>query len=778
MTLPSTGIGLRSATSSVASNSRCERRVFLLLGAIALVYASLAGLRTTADLDLGWQLASGRWVVQHHSIPSVDVLSYTAAGRPWIYPVGGEVIFYLAYLVGGYGLLAWLGAAACVGTIALLLRRGSAVTAALAILAMPLIALRTTPRADMFTVVLSAAFLSLLWEHYQTGRARLWLLPLLMLAWVNLHLGFIAGLGLLMAYVVAELLQAALNGEQRPIALRRLRHAAIWLGLTVLATLANPWGWGIYRAILLQQRVSAQHDFLIMEWLPVPLSWTAIISSLSLSDTTRSSIYVLLAVALIAALLALWRAQLGAALLLLAAAYEAAQHGRLGALFACVVVIVGGPILADAVAHLGAHIPTPRVRSAVTWTALALLALLAGVRNYDLASNHFYLRGRSSFVFGAGLGWWFPQRAAEFIQKENLPSEVFNTYDEGGYVAWKLGPARRDTIDGRAIPFGVAEMERNNQLLKSSPDSALWQEETARYNINTILLPLGRFNGSELVQLQDFCSSALWQVVYLDEISAVLVRRTPQTEKLRRRFAVDCASAPLPPQPPSGNGAEAFNSWSNAAAVLSALGRNSEGLTAIDHALDIFPGSAFAHWLRGNLLAKLGRPEESLEEYLTAASIEPNDVTWAALAQHYSDNGRAPEAIANMRRAIALAPEPYPLLVNLGYLYLKTGQPKAALRTFDQAESKAPRGVRTAHNGTFDFMVTQGRSVAWDEIGDLPRAIALQEQAVQIQPAAPQPWTRLAKLYRRAGRVEDATRAEQRAAAETKPSAPRVASPQ
>src|SRR3989442_142721 len=41
----------------------------------------------------------------------------------------------------------------------------------------------------MFTTVLFAAFLSLIWENFQTGRARLWLLPVLMVAWVNLHLG-------------------------------------------------------------------------------------------------------------------------------------------------------------------------------------------------------------------------------------------------------------------------------------------------------------------------------------------------------------------------------------------------------------------------------------------------------------------------------------------------------------------------------------------------------------------------------------------------------------
>ena len=74
-------------------------------------------------------------------------------------------------------MLSWLSAAACAGTVALLLRRGSASGAAIAIFAVPLIAERTPPRADMFSVVLFAAFLSILWQQFRTGRRASWLLP-------------------------------------------------------------------------------------------------------------------------------------------------------------------------------------------------------------------------------------------------------------------------------------------------------------------------------------------------------------------------------------------------------------------------------------------------------------------------------------------------------------------------------------------------------------------------------------------------------------------------
>jgi hypothetical protein len=78
---------------------KLARVCFYLLGVFALVYALLSGLRTIAEFDLGWQMATARWAVQHHQIPSIDVLSYTAASRPWIYPIGSGLIFYCTFLV-------------------------------------------------------------------------------------------------------------------------------------------------------------------------------------------------------------------------------------------------------------------------------------------------------------------------------------------------------------------------------------------------------------------------------------------------------------------------------------------------------------------------------------------------------------------------------------------------------------------------------------------------------------------------------------------------------
>ncbi len=762
MSSPAAVANLR-VTGAPAADSDRLRRWFYALGLLALVYAFLAGMHTVSDFDLGWQMATGRWIVQHHHVPSVDVLSFTALGQAWIYPVGAGLIFYAAFLLGGFALISWIGAAACCGTVALVLRRGSAVSAAIAIVGVPLIAYRTVPRADLFTVVLFAAFLSILWENHRTGRARLWLLPLLMIAWVNLHFGFSSGLGLIAAYVLAELLETPFGESRRRAAIDRLRRAWAWFACTALVTLINPWGWGIYRALLHQQRANMAQQFWISEWSPISLRWRAVSSALALRDT-KGAIYLMLAIAVIAGLTALLREQWGAAALLLGSMYPAVRYVRMAAVFTCIVVVVGGPVLATAFAGLGSRIRPGRARLALAGVPAVLIAGLALLRCADLVSNRYYFRGDDG-VFGAGLSKWFPAEASEFIQREKLPGEIFNTYDQGGYLSWKLGPERLVYIDGRDTLYGVPRIELSSALLMEPSDSASWQQQVNRYHINTILLQFGGYyNKFKLVRLEDFCTSKVWRPVYLDEFAAVFVRRTPQTEALIERFPVDCANAPLPREAPGTNRAQAFTAWKNAGLVLAGLDRNSEALAATDKALSMSPGNPLLHWNRAEVLFAMGRLEDAEQEYRAAIALDPSAFAWASLANSYMKRGRVAAAIEAMKHTAELSDRPYLTLADLGDIYLQTRQPADALQAFDDAERKAPKDIDKADDGYFHFRIAQGRANAWAALGDIKRATVYEEEAVRALPNAPQPLQSLAQLYELQGRTEDAEHAREQAA--------------
>jgi len=725
-----------------------------------LTYAFLAGFRTVGDLDTGWQMATGRWAVQHHHVPSVDVLSYTAQGAPWTYPVGAGVVLYLAYLAGGFTLLSWISAAASAGTVALLLRRGSAASAGIAILAVPLIAERTQPRADMFSVIFFAAFLSILWQYYQQGRAPLWVLPAIMLVWVNFHFGFVAGLGLIAAYIGTEALEIVCGDQRKTAAVERLRRAWRWLALTGLVTLANAWGWAIYSIVL--GRANTEQQRWIGEWKGVRFNWPTARAAFS-TGGSRSALFLVLAVAVVAAVIALFQRQWGAAIILLASSYAPFQHVRMESIFGCVVVVIAGPILSAALLRFGSRIRVPRLRSVLVGATVLCFALLVYARSADLVTNRSYFGGTPQLsTFGTGLSWWFPRRAAEFIQRENLPGEVFNTYGAGGYDSFKLGPQRRVYIYGLETVFGTPLIQHHRRLLSMPPDSPAWETEASRYGINTILMSYG--DGMELA-LRNFCAGNLWRPVYLDEVSAVFVRRSPETEGLIQRFPVNCATAPLPATTEFHNKAEEFAAWINAAGVLQVLGRDQEALSASQKALKLFPENPGAHLVRAGALARLDRPSEAEKELLKAVAIAPDGYTWLALADFYKSQDRITDAIAASRRAADLEADPSSQLLQLGYYALSVADPEDALEAFDEAMRCAPSELKRGRGeNSFLYKVATGRAQAWRNIGDNGQAVKFQEQAAQLAPDARRAWFNLAQLYALLGRSADAERARAHAA--------------
>ncbi len=383
------------------------------------------------------------------------------------------------------------------------------------------------------------------------------------------------------------------------------------------------------------------------------------------------------------------------------------------------------------------------------------------IRSGDLVSNRSYIRNSDIASFGTGLSWWFPQGAADFIERTSPPGELFNSYNEGGYVLWRLGTRYRDYIDGRAIPFGSELFNRNGKLLSSAPDSSEWQQEAERYHINSIIIPVGRYVGVRAFSaFRQFCSSDMWAPVYLDETSGVFVRRTAETEQFVERYRISCAGIPLPAKAPERNDRAAYNRWANAAAVLHELGREAEALAATDKAVAIDTDSGYLYFLRGEILAAMGNPVAE-GAYLRATALQPNEVDWSSLARLYQRERRYDAAMYAWEKAAEVSDDPARARLSLGYAALDSKKPKDALRAFDQAHIDFQR--ESAADNSFAAHLAHGRALAWATLGDLKRAISYEEETVRLAPDRAEDWLQLSNLYLHDGRLEDAQRSRQRA---------------
>ena len=619
----------------------------LLLLLLAVGYAFVAGWQTAGDFDLGWQLAAGRYVVEHRAIPSTDLFTYTAQGKPWMYPPFSGVIFYLLYTYAGFSALSLFNAIACALTVLLCVNWRRPLSMMLVLAAVPLLAQRTQARADAFTVILFAAFLRILWAHLSGRKALLRLMPILMVAWANLHLGFLAGFGVLLGYILAELLNVA---RGVPEAKPRLLRASPWIVLTALAPLVNMWGVHLYQAFVRQNAVSQEHARFIGEWHRQPITLEFLAQALRLRDPA-SGFWWLLLVAVGGVVYAIWRRNFAAAGFLICAVYVAIAHLRFQALFAIVAIVVAGDLWDNRWARSG--------------RVLALLLIAAGtltaLRIRDVIDDRAHLANSEITTFGAGESWWYPERAAEFMVKNYVPGDLFNAYDQGGFLMFRLYPTYLGYVDGRAVPFGTEFLERLNHLLTAGPDSPEWEAEAHRWGIETMILPAARYAGLETYPFDLYCRSAKWKPVYLDDTAIVLVRNSAKNKAFIGEHRVDCNTVKL--MPTAQQQAEPtllYNFYANRAAIYYMLERDAEALASYHQAQQIFDGDPNLHLAIGQLYQAEGQNSDAEREYRASIALRPTDPAWYGLARLYAGEHRYDEAVKAVKKSAALSYDPAP----------------------------------------------------------------------------------------------------------------------
>ena len=695
------------------------KRLQLYLALLALAYAFLAGLKTVVDFDLGWQMATGRYVLVHHAIPHTALFTYTASGVEWIYPVFSGILFYLLYQIGGYGAISWLCALACVGCVAALIYRRNLWAVALAVLAVPVVASETMPRASLFTMVLFTCFARILVQHFEDRPAPLWLLPLMMLFWVNLHTGFIAGYALIAAYLTVEALETPFI-SRRGAAILRLRKAFPWLLSTALITLLNPWGTRIFIAIARQQLAIKGQSVSLEEWEPVQLA--AALYDLGWR-TPESARWWLLACGVALAAICLWRARIGPALVLLVAVFTYLRHQRMEGPCILLICLVGGSVLTRA----------PWRRTNLALAIASLLTVLVAIRSFDLITNRTYLASGEVTLFGPGASWWMPERATNFLLQNSLRGQVFSTFNLGSYLVWRLGDRYPDFADGRYVPFGPQLIEQQRLLASLPLDSEEWTQAAETYHIHIVIFPLSRmFALGEFPLLAD-CSSTRWTPIYMD-VSAIIFQRKA-LEQEPSRPPVDCRTQNLILSKDSGHRAKQYQMLANASAIYSQLGRLAEAWDTAERAEHIDSGDMTLHFAKAQTAVAAQRFNQAEQELRAALATKQTGAGWFNLGLLYITEHRLPEAIEALQNSARLSRQSYAHRLLIARIYLEQHQPQPALDALAQAARSNPYGSSDAPAAAeFRAQLAEGQAAAFMQLGQAPRAVELQHFAVQQTP--------------------------------------------
>jgi hypothetical protein len=336
----------------------------------------------------------------------------------------------------------------------------------------------TAVRAQVYSFFFTALLL-LFWQ-LDRGGSRRWMVAWLALfpLWVNLHGGFVVGIGLMALSCVEKLLR----GENA-------RDLLLVLAGMLLETLLTPYGpsyFGYLRRALLMARPYAP------EWRPV---WDL------------GSLWVIcfgVAVAVVAyALAAAGTRKLPGILPLAATAVEATLHRKLLPLFAVAWICYAPFCLQQTAAGRWIiEFTQRRSRFAIAvWVSLACVCLAAAVRQkpWDLSVPQ----------------PMYPVGPVQYLKEQNFKGNVMVPFRLGAYVLWKLFPAVKVSLDGRyeeTYPNEV--MGSIFRFYEARPG---WQSALDAYPTDVVLVPRDSPVASEV-------ASSGWQEVYWDREFALYAR--------------------------------------------------------------------------------------------------------------------------------------------------------------------------------------------------------------------------------------------------------------
>lgn len=476
------------------------------------------------DVDLGWHLRTGQLIWETGAIPHSDPYSFTVNGQPWItHEWLSEVIFWPVYANWGHaGLMILCSTILTVGLW--FVYRQMRDEACPRVLAALLVVLSTLTglliwgtRPTVFTLLLAPLFAWLLRRWSRGDNRGLWALPPLMAVWVNLHGGYMFGLGLIAIYFFGGLAARWLPGDRPRGSLRGLAWAGAFC---LLATLLNPNTYQILWYPFDTLTSEAMRKYL-GDWpspdFHAPRFWP---------------FAAMLALFFLSAARDLRRLPMVDVLLLLALAGLGLQSNRHIPLFAviCTPVLARQlPALAEdarilavksGLARLWRSGNRPLRRGALlallNWLVLALAGILLAAGVADSISPQAIAK-----VQDAG----FPVQAVAYIKAHAIEGRIYNAYNWGGYLVLNFYPERSVFIDSRADVYRDEFIEEYLETYYVRPN---WRSTLDQHAVQYALL---EYNGPLHILLT---TSGEWREIYSDPVAVLLERQTPPSSGTSR----------------------------------------------------------------------------------------------------------------------------------------------------------------------------------------------------------------------------------------------------
>jgi hypothetical protein len=355
------------------------------------------------------------------------------------------------------------------------------------------------------------------------GRKLVWLLPLTMLLWVNLHAGFLIGFALLAIYGIGaagQWLKPACGSFEDALLKIRARRRVKLLTLagvfSLAATFANPYGFDlhvhIYRYLSnhflmnhIDEFQSPNFHFIAQECFAGLLLLTLLALAASARRTRKVSV--------------------SQGLIILFAVYSGLYASRNIPISSLLLIFAIGPALSERAGQFEEHGKKHSriVRYQQFFRRMHSIELNLRGHAWPIAAImlsvwilwHAGNLGPTPLIYAHFDSKRLPVAAVNYIEKNHqLERPIFAPDFWGGYLIYRLYPQTKVVIDDRHDFYGEAFLRSYLKTMHVEPG---WQEFLERHPAQVLVVPKDYAIANILSETKN------WQTIYRDEVAVVFV---------------------------------------------------------------------------------------------------------------------------------------------------------------------------------------------------------------------------------------------------------------
>ena len=472
------------------------------------------------DGDTGYHIRAGEIILREMSVPRNDPFSFISPTLPWTaHEWLSEVVMALAHKAAGLAGVVLLFTLLLSATYWLLFRavrifrRYILMDLLVLILVVLASQIHWLARPHVFSLFLTVLLYHVLILHQEDRGNYLYVIPFMMLLWVNLHGGFIAGFLFIAIFLAGYSVRVFASGTaDGSSSAKKGKQLLLVCGVSVLAACVNPYG---VHAFLFPFRLVSEtylmdhvqeflspnfHGYSPFRYLLLFLIGILGFSRASLSVT--ESILVLLFTSM-----SLYSARY---IPLCAIVYAPilSKHGS---------ILVGeskGKILRwlRAKSEVYATIDAGAKGHAIFIAAMAVFMALS-------ATGKIHARFHEKKA---------PLAAIDFLRKNPIRGNMFNNDEIGDYVIYWLYPRHKVFVDGRSDMYGPPILKEYSKVAGIEPG---WKDVLDKYNINYI------FFYTDSVLVRHLLTDSGWRGIYSDNVASIFLRNIPENAETIARYA-------------------------------------------------------------------------------------------------------------------------------------------------------------------------------------------------------------------------------------------------